>query len=77
MADRVFATTTPVPAGSLGRVEHDELRYNEVATRVMKENGIAIDDLNALATAKQAQLQRPKHNPHFPASGLRHLRRRG
>ncbi len=67
-AKLVFATTTPVPAGSLGRVEHDELRYNEVATRVMKENGIAIDDLSALATAKQAQLQRPK-NVHFTSAG--------
>lgn len=67
-AKLVFATTTPVPAGSLGRVEHDELRYNEVASRVMKGNGIAIDDLNALATAKQAELQRPK-NVHFTQAG--------
>lgn len=67
-AKLVFATTTPVPAGSLGHVEHDELRYNEIATRVMKENGIAIDDLNELATAKQAQLQRPK-NVHFTQAG--------
>jgi acyl-CoA thioesterase-1 len=71
-AKLVFATTTPVPAGSLGRVEHDELRYNEVATRVMKENGITIDDLNALVTAKQAQLQRPK-NVHFTPAGYDEL----
>ena len=51
-AKLVFATTTPVPSASAGRVEHDELRYNETAVRVMRELGVAVDDLHALAAAQ-------------------------
>lgn len=67
-AKLIFATTTPVPSQSSGRVEHDELRYNEVAVRVMKELGVAIDDLHTVATAKQATIQLP-HNVHFTPEG--------
>ncbi len=67
-AKLIFATTTPVPAESLGRVEHDEIRYNETAARVMKENGVAIDDLAALVAPRLAELQRPK-NVHFTPAG--------
>ena len=71
-AKLIFATTTPVPGGSLGRVEHDEQRYNTAAIRVMKENGVAVDDLHALATAQQAKIQLPK-NVHFTKDGYEQL----
>ena len=71
-AKLIFATTTPVPAGTLGRVEHDELRYNEVAIRVMKENGVIIDDLNAVAAPRQEKIQRPQ-NVHFTEDGYEQL----
>jgi lysophospholipase L1-like esterase len=64
----IFATTTPVPSQSSGRVENDELRYNEVAVRVMKELGVAIDDLHAAAKTQQAKIQQP-HNVHFTPEG--------
>jgi acyl-CoA thioesterase-1 len=64
----IFATTTPVPADSQGRVEHDELRYNAVAVRVMKELGVAIDDLHAAVAPRQQILQQPK-NVHFTDAG--------
>jgi acyl-CoA thioesterase-1 len=67
-AKLIFATTTPVPSASSGRVEHDEVRYNQVARRVMEELGVAINDLHALAKARQEQLQLP-HNVHFTAEG--------
>lgn len=67
-AKLIFATTTPVPAGSQGRVARDELRYNEVAVRVMKELGVAIDDLHAAISPRQNKLQRP-NNVHFIADG--------
>ena len=67
-AKLVFATTTPVPAASSGRVEHDELRYNEVAVRVMRELGVAIDDLHALVAPQQGKIQLP-HNVHFTPEG--------
>lgn len=63
----IFATTTPIPAGTVGRVEGSELAYNAAATAVMRETGVAVDDLHAFATA-QPQLMRPK-NVHFTPEG--------
>lgn len=71
-ATLIYATTTPVPGGTLARIEHDELAYNAVARRVMKETGVVIDDLHALAVAKQSDLQRPK-DVHFTEEGYRRL----
>ncbi len=71
-AKLIFATTTPVPAGSQGRVEKDELRYNEAAVRVMRETGVAVDDLHALAAKQQGQIQLP-HNVHFTPDGYEQL----
>jgi acyl-CoA thioesterase-1 len=67
-AKLIFATTTPVPAASQGRVEHDEIRYNEVAVRLMKELNVPVDDLHALVAPLQAKIQRPK-NVHFTDEG--------
>jgi hypothetical protein len=67
-AKLVFATTTPVPSGSAGRVEHDELAYNEAAVRVMRELGVAVDDLHAVVAPRQDKIQRP-HNVHFTDEG--------
>jgi len=71
-AKLIFATTTPVPAGTLGRVEHDEIRYNEAAVRVMKGTGVAVDDLHALVASRQEKIQLPK-NVHFTKDGYEQL----
>lgn len=71
-AKLIFATTTPVPEGSGGRVAKDELAYNEAALRVMKAEGVAIDDLHALAESKLAEIQLPK-NVHFSKPGYETL----
>lgn len=71
-ATLIYATTTPVPDGTLARIEHEEIAYNAVARRVMKEAGVMIDDLHALAVAKQSELQRPK-DVHFTEEGYRRL----
>lgn len=71
-AKLIFATTTPVPADSAGRVEHDEVRYNEAAVRVMKELGVAVDDLHALVVPQQGKIQLP-HNVHFTPAGYEQL----
>lgn len=70
-AKLIFATTTPVPEGSDGRVAKDERSYNAAALRVMKENGIAVDDLHAIVAAKPS-LQREK-NVHFTPEGSQAL----
>ncbi|MEI6233633.1 MAG: SGNH/GDSL hydrolase family protein [Planctomycetota bacterium] len=67
----IWANTTPVPEGSSGRVKDSEAAYNDTAAKVMKENGIEIDDLHALVKAKP-ELQLPK-NVHFSAAGSKAL----
>lgn len=67
-AKLIFATTTPVPAGTLGRIERDEAKYNAVALRVMKAVHVAVDDLCAFVLPQQEKIQRPK-NVHYTAEG--------
>ncbi|MDX1945321.1 MAG: SGNH/GDSL hydrolase family protein [Pirellulaceae bacterium] len=71
-AKLIFCTTTPVPEGSNGRIKGDELQYNKVAQVVMKNHGVAIDDLYAFALPKLAEIQLPK-NVHFTAEGSKVL----
>ena len=67
----VFANTTPVPGGTVGRVEGSERAYNAAAEQVMRAAGVTIDDLHAFAVA-HPQLQRP-HNVHFTPEGCEAL----
>ena len=71
-AKLIFATTTPVPEGSGGRVAKDELTYNAAALRVMKTEGVEVDDLHAFAAARLAEIQRPQ-NVHFTDAGSKAL----
>ena len=71
-AKLIWATTTPVPEGSGGRTANDELKYNEVAARVMKDSGIPTDDLHALCKPKLADWQLPQ-NVHFKPEGYASL----
>lgn len=71
-AKLVFATTTPVPKGSTGRVVGDEVRYNEIARRVMQKHGVTINDLYAFALPRLAEIQLPE-NVHFKVEGSRKL----
>jgi acyl-CoA thioesterase-1 len=73
-AKLIWATTTPVPEGSQGRVANDELRYNKVALKVMKEYGIPVDDLHAVIVNGPPGLQQPK-NVHFTSEGYELLAR--
>lgn len=71
-ATLVWASTTPVPDGSLGRVKGDEVKYNAVAKKVMTENGVMIDDLAAVVAPHVSAWQRP-NNVHFTDEGSRGL----
>jgi acyl-CoA thioesterase-1 len=49
-AKLIFATTTPIPDSKAEKyVQGSEVAYNEVALKVMKEEGIPINDLWGLA----------------------------
>jgi len=64
----IFATTTPVPAGSAGRESGDEIGYNEAARRVMEEAKVPINDLHSLVQPRLAELQLPR-DVHFKPAG--------
>ena len=69
-AKLIFGTTTPVPEGKLTpqRTFGDVATYNDIALKVMKENGVAIDDLNAAVAPDIAKLQNP-NDVHYNAEG--------
>ncbi|MGV3660918.1 MAG: SGNH/GDSL hydrolase family protein [Prosthecobacter sp.] len=70
-AKLIWCNTTHVPAGVSGRIEGDETKYNEAASRVMTAAGIPTDDLRAHALAKpEAQLPA---NVHYSPEGSRYL----
>ena len=66
----IFATTTPVPEGKLNppRTFGDVAIYNGIARKVMEENGVAVNDLNAAITPTLAQHQN-KADVHFNQAG--------
>jgi acyl-CoA thioesterase-1 len=68
----VWASTTPVPEGSAGRVKGDEVIYNAAARKVMEENGVLIDDLVGALGDRLGKLQKPK-NVHFTDEGSKVL----
>jgi acyl-CoA thioesterase-1 len=67
-AKLIFCTTTPVPEGSASRIAGDELQYNKIAKDVMKNHGVAIDDLYEFALPKLKEIQLPA-NVHFSPEG--------
>jgi len=70
----IWATTTPIPDGELNpkRTFDKVPAYNAIATRVMTEAGVTINDLNAHITPHLAKLQNPK-DVHFNKEGSEFL----
>ncbi len=70
----IWASSTPVPGPLNGpkRMPGDVVRYNAAALRVMKREGVAVNDLYSAANARLAELQRPQ-NVHFTEAGSRAL----
>jgi len=68
-AKLIWATTTPVPANSMARAQGDEIVYNRIASKIMRDNHIAIDDLCAVVTPNLPKLQHSPGNVHFNEEG--------
>ncbi len=72
-ATLIFATTTPVPEGVKPmRDVADGPRYNAIATGIMAEAGIAVNDLFAHVEENGARYQRPA-DVHFKPAGSKRL----
>ena len=66
----VFATTTPVVAGTLNplRMPEAPVEYNEAALKIMKEHSIPVNDLYSFSLPNLEKWQLPK-NVHFRGVG--------
>lgn len=73
-AKLVYATTTPYPDGVGGPLRAPGMpdKYNKVALKIMKKNGILVNDLYAFVLPRMDELQRP-NNVHFTEAGSRAL----
>ena len=68
-ASLIWANTTRVPEGEPGRFAGDEIRYNAVAARVMKQHGIAIHDLHTVSMSFGPEFFRNAGDVHYTPSG--------
>jgi len=69
----VFATTTPVPEGVKPyRAPSDPITYNRVALRVMRDEGVGVNDLFTYVVPHADAWMRPA-NVHFNEDGSRAL----
>jgi acyl-CoA thioesterase-1 len=69
----IWASTTPVPANTLGRVEGDERIYNQLAEKVMREYNIQLDDLWGAVAPRFKELGIKPGNVHFNDEGYQIL----
>jgi len=72
-AKLIWANTTIIPEGEAGRILGDDLRYNEVAAKIMNRNDIAITDLNVVSRSFPPSLFTQPGNVHFTKDGYRQL----
>ena len=74
-AKLVWCSTTPVPEGAGGRVPGDEVKYNAAALRVMRDEGVPVNDLYAFVGTPEQRLAmggKPK-DVHYTDAGSRAL----
>lgn len=73
-AKLIWASTTPIPEGELNpkRTFGKVPEYNAIAAKVMQENGVAMDDLNAWMTPRFEEFHKPK-DLHYTDAGSEHL----
>ncbi|MBL0110981.1 MAG: SGNH/GDSL hydrolase family protein [Saprospiraceae bacterium] len=69
-AKLIFATTTPYPDTAIKpmRLPGMPEKYNVVAEKIMKENGVVINDLYTLVLPRMSEIQLPS-NVHFTEPG--------
>jgi hypothetical protein len=69
-AKLIWAATTPIPKGKLNpdRSFGDENEYNTIAAKIMKEEGIVINDLHGYVMPRFTELHKP-HDLHYLPAG--------
>ena len=65
----IWANTTFVPDGEVGRVPGDDLRHNRAAAEIMERHEIALDDLHILTSEFDQSLFIEPGNVHYTDEG--------
>ena len=68
-ATLIWASTTVVPDGEVGRIVGDDEKYNAIAGRVMHKHGIATDDLFTLTKDFVGKFSTKAGDVHYTATG--------
>jgi hypothetical protein len=71
----IWASTTKVPDGEIGRVAGDDLKYNVAAAAVMARHRIPIDDLYRLSVSLPPEFSLEPGNVHYKPEGYDRLAR--
>jgi GDSL-like Lipase/Acylhydrolase family len=74
-AKLIWASLTPVPEGAALRKPEDAIAYNAIASRIMEESNIEINDLHAAVLPNLETCQLPQ-NVHFNEHGYDFLAER-
>lgn len=72
-AKLIFVTTTFVPDKEAGRFQHDAIRYNEAAKKVMNKHGIEINDIYEPSIEIHQKYGKGPDNVHYNTQGYKEL----
>lgn len=72
-AKLIFVTTTYVPDGEAGRVTGDDLKFNKVAKKVMKENYVLVNDINKSSKKIHKKHKKADGDVHYTKEGYKLL----
>ncbi len=75
-AKLIWAHTTVVPENEAGRFVGDDEKYNEVATKIMKQHGVVINDLYTLSKSLPSEYFVKPGDVHYKADGYKALAKR-
>ena len=72
-AKLIFVTTSYVPEGEAGRIKGNEKNYNKAARRVMKENGIIVNDIHKTSKKIHRKYKWADGDVHYTKEGYKLL----
>lgn len=72
-AKLIWATTTPVPEKEAGRILGDDIKYNAIAARIMKENNIVTNNLHSQALKRLPEIMNKPGDVHYTKKGYAYL----
>ena len=68
-AKLIWASTTKVPEGEPGRIAGNEIKYNQMAEKIMRKHGVEINDLHKLSSSLQPSFFRKPGDVHYSSQG--------